>query len=88
TSYARQFLEGRIKQLRQRIDQGQRDLVDYASREGIINVPVTSNSGGNNGSVSVTERSLVAGNLTMLNDELNKAIAQRVEAESRLNAPG
>lgn len=88
TSYARQFLEGRIKQLRQRIDQGQRDLVYYASREGIINVPVASNSGGNNGSASVTERSLVAGNLTMLNDELNKAIAQRVETESRLNAPG
>ena len=39
TSYARSFLEDRLQQLRSRIDESQRALVGYASRENIVNIP-------------------------------------------------
>jgi Mrp family chromosome partitioning ATPase len=85
TSYARNFLETRLAQLRTRIDQSQRQLVDYASREGIVNLPGTAATAGQ---VAQPERPLVADNLSTLNQELAQAIADRVSAESRLNAAG
>lgn len=80
TSYARNFLEDRLKQLRNRIDESQRALVEYASRENIISIPGTIDSNGQTSG----ERSLVVEDLTSLNRELSAATAQRVLAESRL----
>ena len=83
TTYARGFLEDRLRQLRVRIDQSERALVGYASRENIVNIP---SSGGAQGEAG--ERSLVADDLVNLNHELAQATADRVQAESRLRGGG
>lgn len=84
TSYARQFLEQRLAQLRVRLDESERALVAYASQQGIINLPATTGSDGQ----SSGERSILADNLASLNQELGSATADRVRAESRLRAAG
>ena len=80
TTYARQFLEGRLAQLRQRIDTSERELVNYATRQGIVNIP----EAGPAGTAGSNERPLVADNLATLNQELTRATADRVRAGSRL----
>lgn len=86
TSYARRFLEERLAQLRLRIDESERRLVAYAAREGIVNVPTGAGGGPGGGSA---EHALVADDLGNLNRALAQATADRMQAESRLNAsPG
>ena len=85
TSYARQFLEDRLNQLRTRLEESERALVGYAERENIVNLPTTTSS--ENGD-STSERPLVAENLSALNSALNQATADRVAAESRLRSAG
>jgi succinoglycan biosynthesis transport protein ExoP len=80
TSYARNFLEKRLAQLRGRIDETERQLVDYASRQGIVNIPGPTSSGPEGGS---TETPLIATDLAVLNAELAKATADRITAQSR-----
>jgi succinoglycan biosynthesis transport protein ExoP len=80
TAYARRFLEDRLQQLRTRIDESERALVGYASRENIVNIPGAA-TGGDAG-----ERPLIAEDLGNLNRELAQATADRVLAESRLSA--
>ncbi|HEX8412627.1 MAG TPA: polysaccharide biosynthesis tyrosine autokinase [Sphingomicrobium sp.] len=84
SSYARQFLESRLAQLRSRIDSSERQLVDYASRQGIVNLPAA--TAGPNGAIA-PERSLAADDLAALNQELARARAERIRAESRLGTP-
>jgi succinoglycan biosynthesis transport protein ExoP len=83
SSYARLFLEQRLTQLRRRIDQSERRVVDYAAREGIVNLPAAAGANG-----QPTERSLAADDLATLNTELAKATADRVQAESRVGTDG
>jgi polysaccharide biosynthesis transport protein len=85
SSYARNFLENRLAQLRQRIDASERQLVNYAAREGIVNVPVITPGTGSAG--STTERPLLADDLATLNQQLSQARADRIEAEARLATP-
>ncbi len=85
TAYARKFLEDRLGQLRTRIDQAERRLVDYAARQDIVNLPSETPS---SGSGSAPERSLIAEDLVALNKELAAATGERIEAESRLGAKG
>lgn len=80
TSYARQFLEQRLQELRTRLEASERQLVGYASREAIINIPV----GGGVGEGRPVERSLTAESLATLNNELARAQAERIRSESRL----
>lgn len=84
TSYARTFLEGRLAQLRARLEESERQLVGYASNEGIINIPV----GPADASGRQQERSLTADSLAALNGELAKATADRLRAQSRVNRQG
>jgi capsular exopolysaccharide synthesis family protein len=86
TAYARKFLESRLSQLRMRIDQAERQLVDYAAQQGIVNLP--SETASASGSGATPERSLVAEDLIALNKELAAATGQRIEAQSRLGARG
>jgi capsular exopolysaccharide synthesis family protein len=79
-SYAREFLEGRLGQLRERLDASERQLVGYASREAIINIPV----GGGTAGSPAPERSLTAESLTALNASLAEATADRIRTQSRL----
>lgn len=80
TSYARNFLEQRLGQLRNRLDQSERQLVGYAAQEGIVNLPA-------NAALGAGERSMVADDLASLNRELADATADRVRAQSRLQSP-
>ncbi len=84
TAYARRFLEGRLSQLRLRIDDTERRLVDYAAKQGIVNLP----SSGAEGAAGSSERSIVAEDLVALNREAAQATADRVKAESRLGSSG
>jgi capsular exopolysaccharide synthesis family protein len=86
TSYARTFLEGRLAQLRQRMQDSERELVKYASSARIINVPTSTTTG--EGAVGTTERPLVAEDLSAINRELNQATAERMAAQSRLKSTG
>lgn len=87
TSYARRFLEQRLAQLRTRLDESERVLVGYASRENIINLPGPTPVTGETGSTGAGERSIVAEDLSAINRELARATADRVAAESRLRTP-
>jgi capsular exopolysaccharide synthesis family protein len=87
TSYARRFLEQRLEQLRQRLEESERALVGYAARQRIVNIPSTSTSGATNGQTT-TERPLVAEDLAAFNEALNQAIAERTAAEARLRTAG
>ena len=84
TSYARKFLEDRLEQLRQRLEESERILVDYASRENIINIP----TGGSTADGAPAERPIVAEDLSTLNQALAVATAARVEAQSRVRGTG
>ena len=84
TSYARRFLETRLGDLRQRLEQSERDLVGYASQERIINLP----TGGDGKGGSGEQRSIIGDNLVALNTNLAEAQATRIEAQSRLQSAG
>jgi succinoglycan biosynthesis transport protein ExoP len=82
TAYARDFLEDRLAQLRERLQDSERALVRYATNQRIINIPSNVQGG------AAVERPLVAEDLAVLNQELNAATAARVAAESRLRGNG
>ena len=80
TAYGRDVLQRQLVQLKGRLDQSQRQLVDYASKERIINLP-----GQGQGSA---ERPIVVDDLAALNAVLSKATADRIEAEARFRQTG
>ncbi|WOK35092.1 polysaccharide biosynthesis tyrosine autokinase [Sphingomonas sp. C3-2] len=80
SSYARKFLEDRLEQIRQRLEESERRVVAYASRERIVSIPAEQQG--------AAERSLVGDDLARLNAELVSATADRVRAASRLNSNG
>ena len=85
SAYARQFLEGRIAQLREKMEDSERLVVAFASHEGIINLPA---AGGRDESGALVdgERSIVTDDLAALNGALNAATAARIEAAAQLSA--
>lgn len=85
TSYGRNMLEQQLAELKERLDQSQRQLVNYASAEKIINLPSASSGGDGNTS---PERSILVDNLAALNAELAQATADRIQAEARYEQGG
>lgn len=83
TSYARDFLERRLNQLRVRLEGSERQLVAYASSQRIINVPGQGVDGQRG-----AERAIVIDDLTALNAALSQATADRIEAQSRYQTEG
>ncbi|MDI6623114.1 MAG: polysaccharide biosynthesis tyrosine autokinase [Brevundimonas sp.] len=79
SSYAREFLEERIAQTKDRLESAERQLVAYAANQQIINIS-EADEGGESGGAS---RSLTSNNLVALNAALGKARADRVAAEER-----
>lgn len=77
TAYGRNVLQQQLGQLKERLDRSQRQLVDYASRQKIINLPAQSADG-----KTTAERSLVADELAALNGALQEATAARIAAEA------
>ena len=76
SSYARQFLEDLIAQTKTKLEDSERQLVAYATRQQIINVNDGSNNPGEN-------QSLASNNLVTLNAALAQARAIRVGAEEK-----
>lgn len=79
TSYGRNLLQQQLSQLKQKLDESQRQLVDYASAQKIITLPAQ--TGGD-------EHSLVADDLASLNAALSQATADRIQAEAEYRQAG
>lgn len=77
TAYARRFLEDRINSTRVKLENSERQLVDYAARQGIIELGGT---GGDQGSKAA---SLEASTLIELNNALALARSDRISVEQR-----
>ena len=85
TSYAREYLEERLEQLRSRLEESERDLVQYAAAQGLVTVQTGS---GTAPGEAASERPLIADDLTILNQELNRATAERIRALSKTTGSG
>ena len=83
TSYGRDLLQRQLTQLKQRLDESQRQLVAYASAQKIINLPAQNGANGSQG-----ERSIVADDLATLNASLSQATADRIQAEANYREAG
>lgn len=84
TSYGRNLLQRQLGIQKARLDESQRQLVAYASQQGIINLP---GQGGANGAAT-SERSIVADDLATLNAALSQATADRIQAQARAEQGG
>jgi len=80
TSYGREQLQRQLAEYKDRLDESQRQLVAYASAQGIINLP-----GQTEGS---PERPIVVDTLATLNASLADATADRIQAEARFRQAG
>ena len=84
TSDAREFLTTRLAELRERLEQSERDLVNYAAEKNILPIETTTDSTGR----TIGQRTLAADNLQNLSQALSDATAQRIEAQARLAGSG
>ncbi|MFN2099294.1 GumC family protein [Altererythrobacter sp. MF3-039] len=80
TDDAREFLEGRLAELRQRLEDSQRQLVSYAAQKEIIPLSDSRDVEGNTN----TAETLRLSNLKALNTALSEATQARIVAESRM----
>ena len=78
TADARAFLEGRLAELRERLQKSETDLVTYANANNIV--PLESKAGPDG--KTAPARTLAQTNLEALNAELARATADRITAES------
>lgn len=83
TSYGRNLLQRELGQAKERLDESQRQLVNYAEQQRIINLP--SQGSGEN---TTSERSIVADELASLNAALSQATADRIQMEARFRQSG
>lgn len=84
TSYGRNLLQRQLGQAKERLDESQRQLVNYASAQQIINLPAQPGGDGK----TTSERSIVADDLAALNSALAQATTQRIGAEARFQEAG
>ncbi len=84
TSYGRDLLQRQLALQKERLDNSQRQLVDYASAQQIINLPPVAGGDGK----TTSERSIVADNLAAFNAALSQATADRLQVEARYNQAG
>jgi capsular exopolysaccharide synthesis family protein len=82
TAYARNFLDQRLQQLRGRLEASERQLVQYATTQRIVTVQT---DGSQTPGAPPPERPLVADDLASINTELNRAVADRIQAASKLD---
>lgn len=78
SSYARNFLESRLQQLRVKLNESERDLMTYAREQRIITLPGAGKDG--------SEQSTIAYDLVALNGALASATSDRVTAQARYDA--
>lgn len=88
SAYARKFLEDQLARTRAQLEQSEREVVSYATRERIINMdgaPATPPGGDSSTTApgSSPGQSLVAADLSSLNTALAAAKAERIAAQAR-----
>ncbi len=88
SSYARRFLEARLDQLRDKLQSSERQAVEYASSQGIIDLPAPGSNDSATNSGATPPRSLVTDDLVALNGARESATADRIQAQSRLAEAG
>jgi len=81
TADARVFLERRLEELRQRVEESQTQLVNYATDKNIVILDRIEEDGR-----TVSSSTLVQSNLRAMNDALLDATGRRLELEARANA--
>jgi uncharacterized protein involved in exopolysaccharide biosynthesis len=88
STYARQFLEARLDQLRERLEASERRAADYAATHDIIGLPTPGN-GSKSSTLDLSQvRSLATDDLAALNAQREGAAAERIAAQARLAAVG
>ena len=80
TQGAREFLEERLAELRDRLEESERQLVTYAADSGIVTLSSEQMADGR----TRANRTLTIADIEALNTELASATADRVNAQSRL----
>jgi capsular exopolysaccharide synthesis family protein len=89
TAEARDFLERRLAELRGRVEQSERALVDYATAREIVTIDAGVGAGGTSGSgAQLRERTLAADSLEQLNGQLIAATGARIEAQAAAGPSG
>lgn len=83
TADARKFLEQRLAELRTRLEESERDLVNYASEKGIVTLGSVQGADGR----TQSGRTLAAADLEALNSALSEAISDRIAAQSKARVP-
>ena len=78
-AYARQFLQNRLNQVRQRLEESERKAVQYAQQQGLIKIRTGLGEG-------AAEQSILASDLASLSEQLAVARAQRAQAEAQFRA--
>jgi succinoglycan biosynthesis transport protein ExoP len=78
SSYARDFLEKRLAQVKAKLEESERSLVDYAASQHIVEV-----AGGDDPAKPGAGQSLPAANLQAYNTALSTARTERIKAEQR-----
>lgn len=82
TAEARRFLEGRLKDLRERLDRSERALVDFAVARNIVTLTETQDGDGK----TRTSETLTSSTLRDLNARLSQATADRIRYQNALAA--
>ena len=81
TRDARDLLEERLQQTRERLEAAERAVIAYASAQGLVTVATQDEDGNSAGTASQT---LVASELAGFNEALQQATAERIAAEAAL----
>ena len=79
-NFARDFLQKRLAIVKAALEKSERAAVDYATRQGIIQL---GGNGGSGAKAGAGETSLDAASLVQLNDALSTARSERITAEQR-----
>lgn len=82
TADARTFLEGRLAELADRLEESERRAVNFAERNDIVPLGNAVTPDGR----TLIDRTLVSTDLEALNEALGEATAQRIAAESRVGS--
>ncbi|MFN3523705.1 MAG: GumC family protein [Phenylobacterium sp.] len=83
SSYARKFLEGRLNQIRERLEESERQLVAYAASNQLVTVAPDTTLTGEGAESAAPARSLAETDLASINSALAQAISVRIQAEQR-----
>jgi succinoglycan biosynthesis transport protein ExoP len=81
STYARTFLEDHLRDLKQKLEDSERQLVAYATNQQIVNV--TEPTTGTDGKSSGEGQSLTGSSLAALNGSLSQATGARILAEQK-----